>query len=63
MKMTRGKRLVPEFYELKVEQLMDKRVWDLPIVEKKEDVHHILNILGGEKCILNYLKLTNFSDK
>jgi predicted transcriptional regulator len=51
MKMTRGKRLVPEFYELKVEQLMDKRVWDLPIVEKKEDVHHILNILGARNHI------------
>jgi predicted transcriptional regulator len=44
--MAREKRLVPEFYELKVEQLMDKRVWDLPLVEKKEGIHHILSILG-----------------
>jgi len=49
--MTKGKRLVPEFYELKVWQLMDKRVWDIPIVEKNEDVHHILNILGARNHI------------
>jgi predicted transcriptional regulator len=30
---------------------MDKRAWDLPIVEKKEDVHHILNILGARNHI------------
>ena len=51
MKMARGRRLIPEFYELKVGQLMDKRVWDLPIVEKEEDVHHILNILGARNHI------------
>jgi len=51
MRMTRGKRLLPEFYELIVKQLMDKRVWDLPIVEKKEDINHILNILGARNHI------------
>ena len=51
MKMKRGKRLVPEFYELKVRQLMDKRVWDLPIIEKKEDIYHVLNILGARNHI------------
>jgi len=51
MKMARGKRLVPEFYELRVKQLMDKRIWDLPIVGKKEDVHYILNILGARNHI------------
>ena len=51
MRMARGKRLVPEFYELRVKQLMDKRAWDLPIVEKKEDIHHILNILGARNHI------------
>jgi len=49
--MTSGKRLVPEFYELKVKQLMDKRLWDLPIVEKNEDVHNVLNILGARNHI------------
>jgi predicted transcriptional regulator len=49
--MSSGKRLIPEFYNLKVRQLMDKRVWDLPIVEKNEDIHHILNILGARNHI------------
>ena len=51
MRMVRDNQLITEFYELRVEQLMDKRVWDLPIVEKKEDVHHILNILGARNHI------------
>ena len=45
--MAREKRLIPEFYELKVRQLMDRRVWDLPIVEEKEDISNVLNILGA----------------
>ncbi|KYK19944.1 transcriptional regulator [Thermoplasmatales archaeon SG8-52-4] len=49
--MVKGKKLVPDFYKLKVSQLMDKRVWDLPIVEKKEDIHTILNILGARNHI------------
>ena len=49
--MAKGIRLASEFYELKVNQLMDKRVWDLPIIEQKEDVHHILNILGARNHI------------
>jgi predicted transcriptional regulator len=49
--MSGGKRLVQEFYDLKVRQLMDKRVWDLPIVSKDEDVNHVLNILGGRNHI------------
>ena len=49
--MASGKRLIPEFYELKVKQIMDKRVWDLPIVEKNEEVSNILNILGGRNHI------------
>ncbi len=49
--MAREDRLVPEFYELRVEQLMDKRAWDLPILEKKDDVSHILSILGARNHI------------
>ena len=45
------KRLIPDFYELKVKQLMDKRVWDLPIVVEEEDLHHVLNILGARNHI------------
>jgi len=49
--MAAGKRLVPGFYELRVHQLMDKRVWDLPIIEKNEDITHVLSILGGRNHI------------
>jgi predicted transcriptional regulator len=49
--MVKGKHLVSEFYELRVKQLMDKRVWDLSIIEKKEDVHHVLNILSTRNHI------------
>lgn len=49
--MKKDARLITEFYELKVKQLMDKRVWDLPIIEQKEDVHHILSILGARNHI------------
>lgn len=45
------KRLIPDFYKLKVENLMDKRVWDLPIIDEKEDIHHVLNILGARNHI------------
>jgi len=49
--MTAKKRLIPDFYELKVKQIMDRRVWDLPIIEEKEDIHHVLNILGARNHI------------
>lgn len=45
------KRLTPDFYELKVKQLMDKRVWDLPIIEENDSIHHVLNILGARNHI------------
>jgi predicted transcriptional regulator len=51
MNMLKDKRLVSEFYDLSVNQLMDKRIWDLPIVDKKEDIHSILNILGARNHI------------
>jgi len=45
------KKLMTDFYELKAKYLMDKRVWDLPIIEEKEDIHHVLNILGARNHI------------
>ena len=45
------KRLTPDFYALKVKQLMDKRVWDLPLIEKDDNIHHVLNILGARNHI------------
>lgn len=49
--MTYKKKLISDFYELKVNQLMDKRVWDLPLIEKNDDIHHVLSILGGRNHI------------
>ena len=45
------KRLTPDFYELTVKQLMDKRVWDLPLIEVDDSIHHVLSILSGRNHI------------
>ncbi|RLI65009.1 MAG: CBS domain-containing protein [Candidatus Asgardarchaeum californiense] len=44
-------KLISGFYELKVRQLMDKRVWDLPLIEENDDIDHVLNILGARNHI------------
>lgn len=49
--MAKENKLIADFYELKVKQLMDKRVWDLPLIGEKDDVHHVLSILGGRNHI------------
>ena len=40
-------KLISEFYELKVEQLMDKKIWDIPIMEKETPVIDVLSLLDG----------------
>ncbi|MCK4365575.1 MAG: CBS domain-containing protein [Thermoplasmatales archaeon] len=49
--MPKQNKLISDFYELKASQLMDKRVWDLPIIAEKEDIHHVLSILGARNHI------------
>ena len=49
--MVKENRLIKDFYELKVNQLMDKRVWDLPLIEENEDIYHVLAILGARNHI------------
>jgi predicted transcriptional regulator len=44
-------RLISDFYELKVEQLMDKRIWDLPLLEKNAPVENVLAILEGKSHV------------
>ena len=39
-------RLITGFYELKIKQVIDKRVWDIPIVEEKDDIENVLKIFG-----------------
>ena len=41
-------KLMSEFYELKVEQLMDKKIWDLPLIKRDEPILHVLSILDGK---------------
>ena len=49
--MVKKNKLISDFYELKVNQIMDKRVWDLPLIEENEDIYHVLSILGGRNHI------------
>jgi hypothetical protein len=49
--MAKHNKLIKDFYELKVNQLMDKRIWDLPVVLEKEDIHNVLSILGAKNHI------------
>jgi predicted transcriptional regulator len=49
--MIKHNKLIKDFYELKVNQIMDKRVWDLPIIEEHEDIYHVLSILGARNHI------------
>jgi len=49
--MAKENKLIADFYNLKVKQIMDKRVWDLPLIEEKEDIFHVLAILGARNHI------------
>ncbi len=44
-------KLISEFYELKVEQLMDKKIWDLPVIEKDAPISYVLSILDGKSHV------------
>jgi len=40
-------RLVAEFYELKVKQIMNSKVWDIPIIDKDTPLDAVLSLLDG----------------
>jgi predicted transcriptional regulator len=44
--ITEGKKLIPEFHEILVKDIMDKRVWDLPQIEKDASTESVLSILA-----------------
>lgn len=44
-------RLIREFYDLKVKDLMDCRYWDLPVVERSTDISTILSVLSGKNHV------------
>ena len=52
-------KLKSEFYELKVEQLMDNKIWDLPVIEKDVPISYVLSILDGKShvWVVNDLKI------
>jgi len=49
--MVEKHQLIKDFYKLKVTQVMDKRIWDLPIISSDEDIFHVLSILGARNHI------------
>jgi len=44
-------KLISEFYELKVQQIMDKKIWDLPLIEKDAPISYVLSILDGKSHV------------
>ncbi len=44
-------QLITDFYELTVTQLMNDHLWDIPIIEKNDDILNVLNILSGRHHI------------
>ena len=44
-------KLISDFYELKVEQLMDTKIWDLPLIEKDAPISNVLSILDGKSHV------------
>jgi len=49
--MAKKNKLISDFYKLKASQIMDKRVWDLPMIKENEDIFHVLSILGARNHI------------
>jgi len=44
-------KLIADFYELRVEQLMDKKIWDIPLIEKDAPLVNVLSILDGKSHV------------
>lgn len=49
--MPEQKESMRSFYELLVEDIMDKRFWDLPVIEKNAGLDKVLAILCGKDHI------------
>ena len=49
--MAKKNKLISDFYKLNVSQIMDRRVWDLPMIGEEEDIFHVLSILGARNHI------------
>jgi predicted transcriptional regulator len=49
--MSSKNRLITDFYDLCVKQLMDSRTWDMPLMEENDDIDHVFSILEGRHHI------------
>lgn len=45
--MTEQKETIETFYELSVKDVLNKRHWDLPLIEKNAELSRVLAVLGG----------------
>jgi len=41
------KEILSEFYRIPAGDMIDERVWDLPLIEKEASIEHVLSILTG----------------
>jgi len=44
-------KLISDFYGLKVEQVMDKKIWDIPMIEMDAPILNVLSILDGKSHV------------
>ncbi|HDH81462.1 MAG TPA: CBS domain-containing protein [Thermoplasmatales archaeon] len=42
-----GEEALSEFYKIPADEIIDRRVWDLPLIEKEASIDHVLSILTG----------------
>ncbi|MEW6069398.1 MAG: CBS domain-containing protein, partial [Candidatus Thermoplasmatota archaeon] len=45
--MTEQKETIETFYNLSVKDVLNKRHWDLPLIEKNAELSTVLAVLGG----------------
>jgi predicted transcriptional regulator len=49
--MAKEKKLIPEFYEIPAKDIMDKRIGDMPLIEKDASLECVLFILTGSDYV------------
>ncbi len=49
--MAKEKKLIPEFYEIPANDIMDKRIGDMPLIEKDASLECVLSILTGSDYV------------
>ncbi len=49
--MAKEKKLIPEFYEIPAKDIMDKRIGDMPLIEKDASLECVLSILTGSDYV------------